>query len=312
MISATITHTFTNIASYQSPGHLNDFINRIESCCDWLEKTLDLKVKGRIPIYIKALKNYEKHRGTIGNGLYDALQSLSEMLDLIEISEQLKNQNSKNFKNSVENAMHGPTYRGSSQEEAEKEKFRNYLLELKIAASLRKVGFELDLSTKTDIIVTDADKAVECKRVTSHDKTLIRTREAVKQIIDNPTGQPNSGLVYIDLTSLIDSPATVFIINETGFPHSMFPPRTDEEVAKEIFEKVELKAKEIFDPIKSNIINLISPKIQAIILSFDYLAFQISLVHERAITGRFNFLVTDNNQEKEFIEKIKLTLGTQF
>jgi hypothetical protein len=307
-----ITHVFTNVAPYNSPGHLNDFIHRIEDCCDWLENTLNLEIKGRIPIYIKAVKTYERHRGTFGDGLYDVLQSLSEMLDLIEISEQLKQQSSKNFIKSVENALHGPTYRGTSKEEAEREKFRNYLLELKIAASLRKIGFDINLSTKTDIIITDIQKAAECKRITSIDKILIRTKEAIKQIVDNSDGQPTSGLVYIDLTSLFENPASVFVINETGFPITMLPPRTDKEIIEEIFDHIKSKAEEILDPIKSNISQLISPQIHGIVVSFDYLAFHVSLVDERAITGRFNYLIMSKDHEQEFMEKIKLTLGTSF
>ena len=84
------------------------------------------------------------------------------------------------------------------------------------------------------------------------------------------------------------------------------------EIIEEIFDHIKSKAEEILDPIKSNISQLISPQIHGIVVSFDYLAFHVSLVDERAITGRFNYLIMSKDHEQEFMEKIKLTLGTSF
>lgn len=309
MTCAYVNHKFINVAPYNSPGFLPDFIKRSTDCCSWLQDAIGLEIKGRIAKYAKNIVRYPQFRGGFGSELYYSLQSLNEMNDLIKISEQLQKQSSARFKESVKNAIHGPDFRGTV-ESSKTEKFRNYLFELKIAAAYEENNHAVDLSQVTDVVVINPLIAIECKRVTSADQIIRRAKEAIGQIEAIKECKPTTGFVYIDITSLFEQAATIYAFNETGFPYSIHPPSNDEDLIFEISHKILGDVKNLINKIENNLSELISSKVSCIVLNYDYVGFQASILHERAIVGDFSYVIFDENQiHNQSMELIKLTLG---
>lgn len=291
---------------------LSGFIDRAKAAGNWLEDELGLGVKGRIPAYYKALDQYKMVRGTFGDKLYEAIQSLSEMSDVIDVAERLRDQASPQFLATVKSAIYGPVFRGQ-REDAEREVFRNYLFELTVAATYERHGYAVDLSTKTDILLKDPAIAIECKRVTSRNKVRSRIEEAAKQIAQNEgSDRACLGPVYIDITSLFEEAPTVYVFNETKFPDNLSRPSSDRDVVSGIGIQILRNTRPLIELIAEECSDLPSDAIPCIVVNYDCIGFHVSLIHERAAVCKVGCLISNDRYfDGEVVNLVKSTMGVE-
>lgn len=312
MIASFVDCEFVSMSPGSISEGLSGFIDRAKAASEWLEDELGLEMKGRIPAYSKALEQYRMVRGTFGDKLYAAIQSLNEMSDVIDVSERLRDQASPQFLGTVKSAIYGPEFRGQLAD-AGKEVFRNYLFELAVAASYKRHGYAVDLSTKTDILLKDPAVAIECKRVTSRNKIRSRIGEAAKQIVgNNGSDRACVGPVYIDITSLFEEASTVYVFNETEVPYSMTRPSSDEDVVSGIGIQILQNMRPLIESIAGECSDLLSDAIPCIVVNYDCIGFHVSLIHERAAVCKVGCLISNDRYfDGEIVNLVKSTMGVE-
>ena len=194
---------------YLAPYSNNDLKLKLKESIDWLSKKLESPLRGRIPFYIKEIEKYEKYRGYINDDMYKILMSYYEIFSINIIAENFKNNTSCEFIETLKKVTKGIDVRDGDK--VLKDESRNFIFELLMASYFAEKIFLIDLSTKTDFIVKDLNILVECKRVTSEKKILERINDGVKQITKRKVKDENLGIVFIDISELIDIPKRIVV-----------------------------------------------------------------------------------------------------
>jgi hypothetical protein len=110
----------------------------------------------------------------------------------------------KNIFDLVDKAMGGPHL---ARDENENTFPRNTQLELRICSYFLQNGFEVDVSSSSDLIVqvNEVPVFVECKRLNSPTQVLKRAKEAKKQLHKRykSINGPSNGIVVLDVSRVI-------------------------------------------------------------------------------------------------------------
>lgn len=169
----------------------------------------------RIPKYIKFLEDYEKNdsldpenneedKDTITEYLY----VLRETHELIWIFKGIKKQFPEGVVNLFKKSIGGKNYARHDKDSTA----RNYQFELRILSYFLRRDWEVDITSRTDII-TRKNKFtfyIECKRLSSKKKIESRVREAAKQL-DRKTKKTK--------LSRKDLGIAVFDVTKIAYPH---------------------------------------------------------------------------------------------
>ncbi|GAB7222860.1 TPA: hypothetical protein ACOJRH_005185 [Vibrio harveyi] len=279
------------------PYELQDFQEKIDNCCKWLEDECGLRIVGRIQKYKKYIKNIDRYRGVYSNESYYALQAFNEMNQILYIYEHLSDQNNTEFKNTLKQAIKGIFFRNDPNRNHE-DNARNHLFELAIASDFVKSGYKVDLTQRADIVVTNMDLLVECKRVKSLTALKERAQEAVDQINKDSSGF--DGIVYIDITELFDELHQITVVDEQGSISAMMGLSEDIDIARMMDEELIKFLGPIVINERGFFVDLVkdNEKVHSITLLVNFVGLHLSIVHEDAILGRAKYLIDDVDIEK--------------
>ena len=284
---AFISGSFISLAPYSSPGCLPDLIARVDDCCKWLEDELKHPLQGRINDYKKLLSRYERIRGSYSDEMHNVLQSVAELATLVDTEYFLREQSSKEFRTTLKLSIDGKVYLSDTQDPSS-DRSRNFLFELAVACQFARAGYGVDLTKPTDVIVNEPKLHIECKRVGSERKIRNLAKDALVQIQE--TCLPGeSGVIYLDITEMAGIKHVPMVFDTSRFPHYLTPPHTEEELLDEIADYVDQHVVEFANEKAKSLLALL-PKNVYLVLNFNYVGFQVSLVHERAMVGRRVYL----------------------
>lgn len=302
---------FVNVAPYSSPDCLPLFLARAQESCEWLESR-GLKVKGRIAYYREVIKNYDAIRGTYGPKMFEFLHAVSEMHHVVKCSEQLKEQQaSSEFNKTLHAAMYGINF-SHENDTPGKDQDRNYMFELGIASSYAAQAHRIDLSKRTDIIVNDLALAIECKRIQSPELLVRRLKEAIKQLKKQEAGEAANGVVYIDVTEILDVKHTAYIHDLAGVPPYLKPPPDEDEVAENLYRQIEAQIAETIEDKMSLLKPHLTDEVSCVVLNFNFCGFEINMIREFAIVGRCSFILDNAHVDPTIAQRVRATLGRQF
>ena len=302
---------FVNVAPYSRPDCLPLFLARAQESCEWLESR-GLKVKGRIPYYREVIKNYDAVRGSYGPKMFEFLHAVSEMHHVVKCSEQLKEQQaSTQFNKTLHAAMYGINF-SHENDTPGKDQDRNYMFELGIASSYAAQAHRIDVSKRTDIIVTDLALAIECKRIQSPELLVRRLKEAIKQLKKQEAGEAANGVVYIDVTEILDVKHTAYIHDQTGVRPYLKPPPDEDEVAENLYRQIEADIAETIEDKMTLLKPHLTDEVSCVVLNFNFCGFEINMIREFAIVGRCSFILDNAKVDPAVAQRVRATLGRQF
>ncbi|MFS1431047.1 hypothetical protein LMH73_029105 [Vibrio splendidus] len=129
-----------------------------------------------------------------------------DVLELLSIYNGLNSLSDENLVETLQVMVGGRVRKGLLVGD---ERARNFEFELKIISHYNRPGFNLDLSTNTDLIVENYQGTrvlIECKRLTSSKKLEKRIKEASKQLNKKYKSHGGTkGIIYLDVTNLINT-----------------------------------------------------------------------------------------------------------
>lgn len=301
---------FVNVAPYSSPDCLPLFLARAQESCEWLENR-GLKVKGRIPYYQDVIKRYDTIRGSYGPKMFEFLHAVSEMHHVVKCSEQLKEQQaSAEFNKTLHAAMYGINF-SHENDTPGKDQDRNYMFELGIASSYAAQTHCIDVSKRTDIIVNDLALAIECKRIQSSELLVRRLKDAIKQLKKHEAGEAANGVVYIDVTELLDVKHTVYIHDQAGVPPYLKPPPDEDEVVKTLYARIEADIADTIEDKMTQLKGYLTDEVSCVVLNFNFCGFETNMFREYAIVGRCSFILDNAKVDPAVARSVRATLGRQ-
>lgn len=305
-----ISADFINVAPYQGLGYLFDFITQFENACSWIENEFQLKIDGRIRDYKKVLNNYErKVRGRFGDDLYFFIHTVSEVNKIIKIHNYLKDQNSKNFKSTLYKSIYGNTYFFDTENAYKNDASRNFVFELSTASFYEQIGYKVDLSNNTDILIHEEKIAIECKKIHSKDQILTRVTEALKQINNLKKEKPEyDGVIHIDITNCFEIKFQKLISDKSqNLDKILLDVPNKEDMIRTIENHLENQRKSFIDEITPKIRKIIKDHNVLLIMHHDNNSFDISLINERVIIYECGYLIYNHEiiEESKNLTKLK-------
>lgn len=306
-----INTDFIKVAPYKDDQNLYAFIKKFDDSCSWIESYCQLSIKGRISEYRKILDTYDRIRGGFTDELYKFIHAVSEVHKINQIYVFLKNQTSDNFKSTVNKSIYGKTYFFDDDETYKDDQSRNFLFELVTAANYQKLGYNVDLSGITDILIHEQKIAIECKKIHSKDKILTRVSDAIKQINKYKAQYPDySGVIHIDITNCFDIKFQKIVSDASQSKMRMLAVVPNESDMIEMFEK-KLESQ------RNNYINEIIPQIKekiknntiGVVLHHSTGGFDVSLINERVVLYDCGYFIYDKDSSVIFSDLIKKHLS---
>lgn len=278
---------FIDIAPYLG----NEFRCKVDSCCSWLSSELGIPLKGRMPEYIKHIQLYERFRGRFCDEMYYCLQSFSEINQVVKLKEYLSDNREKEFLETISKSISGPTFKNKINKEG-KDDARNFLFELSIASEIKKLGVDIDLSRRADIVVDNEKVLIECKRVRSKNKLITRIKDAVDQSSED-VGDNGELFVFVDVTEVFDDSKTIAVVNETGHPFAIAFLMSDAELRKTFESKMEGISRSFIKSHVEKIQSLCADNVSGVILNYNAVGFHVSALKEEMVLGSIKYLVSN-------------------
>lgn len=187
-----------NVVSYTS------FYNSLEYLYNgnikFLKKDLDSKQKNLMSFY------FPNYKTIIDESIKYTLQItevLKECFDISVVHYAFQNNIEKGFIEKIKIVSSGTDiveYNKNADE-------RNYLFELIVNAYFKLTNWEIDFSSKTDVVAIKNNVKVfsECKKLTSEKNFKDKLKEAFKQLSKPEINHSNNlyGMVFIDITNII-------------------------------------------------------------------------------------------------------------
>lgn len=263
-------------------------------CCNWLASELKIPLKGRIPEYINNIDNYPRYRGSFCDEMYYCLQSFFEISQIVSLNDYLSDDRTKGFLETIKKAVYGGAFRDKI-ESADKDTARNYLFELSVASDLRKIGIDIGLSSRADITIDSLKAIIECKRVHSVNKIIVRVKDAIDQSKEDI---PHEGslFVFVDITGVLDSSKSIMAVNETGFPYSITPPMEESQLNDFFKEKIEELVADTISTCAPKLSALCQGHVSGIILNYNAIGFHVNIAQERLAVGNSKCLICKDNE----------------
>jgi hypothetical protein len=276
---------FIDIAPYLG----NEFRRKVDSCCNWLTLELNIPLKGRMPEYIKHIQLYERFRGCFCDEMYYCLQSFSEINQIVKLKEHLSDNREKEFLETIKKSISGVAFKNKINKEG-KDDARNFLFELSIASEIKKLGVDIDLSSRADIVFNDENVLVECKRVRSKNKLIARIKEAIEQSAED-VGDNGKLFVFVDVTEFFDDSKTIAVVNETDHPLAIAFLMSEAELRKVFESKMEDVSRAFIRSHVEKIQNLCVDNVSGVVINYNAVGFHISAFKEEMVLGNIKYLV---------------------
>ncbi|ACH64389.1 hypothetical protein VFMJ11_A0695 [Aliivibrio fischeri MJ11] len=272
------------------PYDLDIFNDEVIKCCDWLTKECGFRVNGRIQEYQKKIKQINKYRGVFSNEMYYILQSFNEMNQLLYIYKHLRKEKNKEFLLTLKKSIKGISFR-NNPDKSHEDQARNHIFELLIASDFVNSGHKIDLSQRADIVITDIELLIECKRVSSLSALIERAKEAIEQINNDKTGF--DGIIYIDITELFNELHEIYIIDEQGVFSAINGLSDSENIAHYMNEKIIKFMRQLVIDEREKFIKMVTEneKVHSINLVVNFIGLHLSMIHEDAVLGRAIYLI---------------------
>ncbi len=193
--------------SAETSTTLADRVERLKQLSSMLENRGLRVAPTRISNYIKILDKFafQTFRNQIEN-IEEITHSLMEADELLWIFEGLKIASPPGIYEVLEKSVGGAVY---TKNEHGKNRARNFQLELRIASYFIQVGIKVDLSKESDLVASINGKTlhVECKRLESTKKVIVRFKESYKQLKrrykQDGILKKTYGLVVFDISKIV-------------------------------------------------------------------------------------------------------------
>lgn len=306
-----INADFIKVAPYKDDHNLYAFIKKFDESCSWIESYCQLSIKGRISEYRKILETYDRIRGGFTDELYKFIHAVSEVHKINQIHGFLKNQTSDNFKSTVNKSIYGKTYFFDDDETYKEDQSRNFLFELITASNYQKLGYSVDLSGITDILIHKQKIAIECKKIHSKDKILTRVSEAIKQINKYKTQHPDYlGVIHIDITNCFDIKFQKIVSDASQPLMKLLNVIPNESDMIEMFEKnLGIQRNNYISEIIPQIKEKIKDDTISVVLHHSTGGFDISIINERVVLYDCGYFIYDKDNSAIFTDLIEKHLN---
>jgi hypothetical protein len=230
---------------------LSGHSKRVEELIYWFESKGINVSSSRIPkyrIFIDSLikrKDFNPAKSDEDHKLFDELlYTLREIHELIWIKEGLDCGEPKGIEEILKTIVGGSSFAKDDQVT----KARNYQFELRIASYFLQKGYEVDMSSISDIVAINSKSNfyIECKRLYSEKKIKTRISEAAKQLkqrVGKNTFLSNKvGIAVFDVTKI-------------AFPHQGLTWGVNDKHCKEVIRRKLIEVVQNFDfegPFRNN------------------------------------------------------------
>ena len=196
----------------------------VEAMCRWLDSLNIRTAKNRVAEYRKTFATIAKYQGQWNNleasiGFQKLSDNFHDSSELILISQRLKEYNSLAFKNTLQQAVNGPT--SLQAERAETSDARNKIFELVMASLFRAANFPVKFVEPADAVadVFNIRCLLECKRIQNEKRLQERIQEASSQIetrLRNQTSNKPRGLIAVDISKAENNGAIYLNATSSG------------------------------------------------------------------------------------------------
>ncbi|NVJ64539.1 MAG: hypothetical protein HWD84_09965 [Flavobacteriaceae bacterium] len=205
-------------------GEFTDRKQEFSDACEWLSQEMGFPYNStRMGDYERLLKTFVNpgakaptDRDLIDD-FYNFMQAATEACQIIRLWNTFKDGQHKGLKDRIKHVMSGKSIRAEAIKKNVKgqndDPARDFAFELNIASRFIKGGYEVDLTSNCDVVVTIGKNKlyVECKRIKSMKKLASRIKEASSQI-DTRIGANRKnkyGMIALDVTDVLLPEGTV-------------------------------------------------------------------------------------------------------
>lgn len=187
------------------PGNtrFGEYAQRLDTLIDVIERRRTQQSSDRIE------RNIEKEQ-------FHYMLALVESAEFGEVVNALAGCDAAALKAKLHDVLSGP-YLPTDEDSSSKNKSRNTLFELSVAAKLHRAGFEPKLGEHPDlsIVVNERTVCFECKRPSSEAKVVDRLKEAEDQLLrvlnDPRVPRRARGVVAISLSKVMNPGDKLFV-----------------------------------------------------------------------------------------------------
>lgn len=297
--------SFLNFDSYRSFEFVemnyllnNDYYEELKASVFWAGEIAG-KNPERLNKYIYDIDNYRvSRRRVIDENVWCVANAFVELEGLRYVYEHFKFEQEANLKGKMYYIVNGVAYKYPDLN-VDNDKCRNFLFELKVASDYIRLGSEVSVNQRSDVII-DKKYHIECKKVSSLDKFVKRLSEAVRQIKD----KANNGIVYIDASDLLMKDCSYPIINDKriDLPNESGVIDTDHRVCEDFTKLVSHHTNRILSSINNKIFNKLSGNI--LVVSFSVPCIHLSPIHERVMNLTLRYIISNerNHEMKLLVE----------
>ena len=186
--------------------------------CEWIQSLgIDYK-KTRFGIYEKDMEAFVAGKDQV-EGDEDSKERIREFLnanmeavELIRIKTAFEESDTGQLLENIKKMTGGQKFRNSSKADQS----RDFAFELGVATRFIRAGYEVDLKSISDLVVTidGRNLYVECKRLKSYSQFEKRAKEANKQIrrrIEQDRSSKSRGLIALNVTDVVNANAGVIV-----------------------------------------------------------------------------------------------------
>jgi hypothetical protein len=195
------------VEDYSSGLHYDTILGKLSGINIFIKylETKGLKpLNTRVGEYARVLERYLSDKSTKEDIHTKVIFAIREIDEWLWIYKGLIVNEPKNVIDIVKKAIGGPHF---ARDEYENTLARNIQLELRIASYFLQNGFDVDISSISDLVVqvNGVHVFVECKRLNSRTQVLKRAKEAKRQLNKRykSINSPSNGIVVLDVGRVI-------------------------------------------------------------------------------------------------------------
>lgn len=301
-----IRYNFLNFDSYSSSEFIDmnhflndDYYEELKSAVYWAGE-ISGKTPERLNAYISDIDKYRASRiRCIGDELWRVTNAFIELDGLRYVHKNFRREQEGNLKEKMFYIVNGVTYK-YPELNVNNDKCRNFLFELKVASDYIRIGKEVSVNQRSDVIV-DNKYHIECKKVSSLDKLIKRLSEAVGQITD----KTKNGIIYIDASDVLMKDCGALIINDKriDLPDKNGFIDTDQRVKKHFTKVVSERINNTLPSIRNKIIGKLGSNI--LVLNFNLPCIHLSPIYERVMNLTIRYIISNerNHEMKLLVEE---------
>ena len=139
-----------------------------------------------------------------------------------------------------------------------------------------------------------------------------RFKKAIEQLQKQEAGEAANGVVYIDVTEILDVKHTAYIHDQAGVRPYLKPPPDEDEVAENLYRQIEADIAETIEDKMTLLKPNLTDEVSCVVLNFNFCGFEINMIREFAIVGRCSFILDNAKGDPAVAQRVRATLGRQF